>query len=306
MNPATRVQSSRGTLTTRREFVALLAGATTAAACLPHAATAAAEAEPAAALIDVNVHLFRWPLRRVPGDDPAELAALLRSHGITQAWAGSFEALLHRDLPGVNARLATACNQVGSGLLLPFGSVDPTQPDWEEDLRRCAVEYRMPGIRLYPNYHGYKLDDPHFARLLRAAAERRLIVQIALRMEDERMMHPLFRAEPVDLKPLAEVVRQTPAVQLVLLNALGTLRGAALQALLNSGNVSVEISMLEGVGGLENLLLQTPPSRVLFGSHAPLFYMASAQLKLRESLLSPEQSLLIRSGNAQRLRQHER
>ncbi|NOX54299.1 MAG: amidohydrolase family protein [Planctomycetes bacterium] len=252
-------------------------------------------------IIDVNIHLSRWPFRRLPCDELPRLLDKLREYGVVQAWAGSFDGLLHEDIDGVNRRLVDDCRRRGLGLLVPFGSVNPMLPDWKEDLRRCHEQYRMPGIRLHPNYHGYRLDDPAFAELLAEAERRGLIVQLAVRMEDTRSHHPLMQVPDVDVKPLKELLPRYPQLNLVLLNALRTVRGQILEQLVQAGRVFFEISMLEGIGGVGKFLRTVPRERVLFGSHLPFFIFESAVLKLQESSLSDGDRTAIEFQNAQRL-----
>ncbi len=252
-------------------------------------------------IIDVNVYLSRWPLRRLPCDELPKLVERLQTCGVTQAWTGSFDGLLHKDVGGVNERLAAECRQVPAGLLQPFGTVNPTLPDWREELRRCHEVHHMPGIRLQPNYHGYQLDHPGFAELLQLAAARGLIVQLAVRMEDPRMQHPLLRVPDVDTTPLPDLVAAVPDLQLVLLNALQILPGDRLSALAHTGRVHFEIATLEGVAGIASLVTRVPLERVLFGSYCPFFILESAVLKLRESELSPAQLDAIAFENARRV-----
>ena len=254
-------------------------------------------------MIDTNVYLSRWPFRRLHGDHPAELVAMLRKRGITQAWAGSFDALLHRDIEGVNQRLASDCQQHGQGLLVPMGTVNPALPDWQEDLQRCQQRYQMPGIRLHPNYHGYQLDDPQFHKLLELATQQNLLVQLSVTMEDERTQHPLLQVPHVDTAPLLEIVKQLPSLRLQLLGAFRSVKSAQVSELAAAGNVSVEISMLEEVGGIEKLLKHVPVEKVLLGSHSPLFYLDSAILKLSESALPKFQYEAITLKNATKLLQ---
>lgn len=292
---------------TRREF--LQVAATAAAATTAHLSVSSAQAaeqgselKPGSAvgLIDTNVTLGRWPFRRVPLDDTLALVAKLRQHGVTQAWAGTFDALFHKDLAAANARLAEECRRHGGGLLIPFGSVNLKLPGWEDDFRHCHEQYKMPGLRLYPNYHGYQLDEPAFAKLLTLALARGLVVQIVADMEDERTQHPLARVPHLDAKPLPALLQSLAGARVLLLNGFRSVNAALVKQLAGAG-VGFDIATLENVGAVANLIQQISVERVLFGSHAPFFYFESALLKLKESALPPEQERAVRAGNARRL-----
>lgn len=252
-------------------------------------------------IIDVNITLSRWPTRRLPHDETQGLVALLESRGVTQAWAGTFDALLHKDLASANARLAEDCKQHGEGLLIPFGSINPKLPNWEDDLRRCAEDHGMRGIRLHPNYHGYDLTDPVFVRVLQLATERECIIQIVACMEDDRMMHPLMRVPQVDIVSLPEAMTQAPGARIVLLNASRGVPLPVLRNIIGAGEAYLDCAMLEGAGAIANQLQHMPAERLLFGSHAPLQYLDAAVLKLKESNLSEEQRAGICRANAERL-----
>jgi hypothetical protein len=245
-------------------------------------------------LVDVNIWLSRWPFRRLNYDEPAAMAEHLRKNGVTEAWCGSFEGILHRDIASVNARLAEDCRRHGGGILKPVGSINPTLPDWQHDLGRCVEQHGMKAIRLHPNYHGYKLDAGEFLELMAAAARHKLLVQIVAQLEDQRTQHPLVQVAPVDFKPLAAALGKAAGARVMILNAN---RAMSMTALRGTG-VWLDIAMLEGVGGVEGLLKDWPADRVVFGSHAPVFYWESARLKLQESELTPDQLAAVTHRNA--------
>jgi predicted TIM-barrel fold metal-dependent hydrolase len=296
----------------RRRFVRtlMLPAVLPAAAALVGSTTQAAEPKAdGPEIIDCNVHLFDWPFRKLKYARTDSLAAKLRKHRITKAWAGNFEAVLHTQFDAANRRLAEECRSKGGGMFVPIGTVDPSGPDWEEDLRRCHETYRMAGVRLYPAYHGYGLDHAEFAKLLAESAKHGLLVQIVLRMEDERCHHPALVIGAVDVGPLVDVLKKVPKAKVQLINSAGRLLGKHVTDLVQQTQVTFDIAATEGNGGVGQLIAGTnysytgaiPIERLVFGSHAPFFPCESAVMKLFESPLDLGQLEKLMHANAKRL-----
>jgi uncharacterized protein len=251
--------------------------------------------------IDTNAYIGQWPFRSLPDASVDALLATYSHYGVEQAWTGNFDGLFHKDVASANARLVDTCARHDNGILVPFGTVNPTLPNWEEDLRRCSEVHGMKGVRIHPNYHGYTLDDSVCTALLKLAAASGLLVQLVVTMEDERMMHPLMRVPHVDVTPLAALVEDMPTLRIQLLNAFRAVRGKAIDTLVATGQVSFDIAWLEGIAGIERMSKQIPMEKLLFGSYAPFFYFQASMLKLKESVLDDRQLAALQGGNAEAL-----
>jgi hypothetical protein len=264
-------------------------------AVLPAMGSGRDEDRPTVRIIDTNVSLFRWPFRRLPFDEADDLVRKLRELGVAQAWAGSFEGILNRDIAGVNERLADACRQFE--VLKPFGSINPSLPDWEFDLRRCIDEYHMPGIRLHPNYHGYTLNDQRLAGLFEQAAEAGLLIQIAAAMEDSRTQHSLVQVSDVDLAPLPELMKSHPGARVQILNHHS--RSPLLNRLAATPAVYFDTARVDGTDGVPALVNSLPQGRVLFGSHAPFLIPEASLIRVHESgILDAAGLQAVFEGNA--------
>lgn len=250
-------------------------------------------------VIDVNVSLFQWPFRRLPYDQANQLVKKLRALDIKQAWCGSFEGVLHRDVSGVNQRLTETCRHVPGDLLIPFGTINLDLPGWEEDLRRCHEVHQMPGIRLHPNYHGYQLGDPRFVRLLQMTAERGLVVQLAAALEDTRTQHPQLQVADVDLAPLASVMSQVPQATVLLLNWRP--KAGLLEQLRAIPRLYFDTARTEATDGVRQLVRSVPSGRVVFGTHAPFLIFESALIRVYESELTADENAAVLGQNAERL-----
>lgn len=238
-------------------------------------------------LTDCHVYLGENPFRQLGAGNTASFVQSLAARGVTEAWAGAFEGLLRRDVAVVNRDLAQACQGT---MLRPCGTINLSLPDWQDDVRRCAEDHGMRVIRLHPNYHGYDLQAPAFRELLPLALKHRLMIQLVVQMEDERTQHPRVRVSPVDLTPLSTMLQEMKDMRIMLLNANAAM---LLRHLQNCTNVWLDFAMIEGVGGVENLLKTWPQERLVFGSFAPVFYWESARLKMQESALSPAQAAAV-------------
>jgi predicted TIM-barrel fold metal-dependent hydrolase len=260
-------------------------------------------------IIDTNVNLFNWPFRALKYRDTGALVAKLKRHRVIEAWAGSFEALLSKDMSGVNARLAAECLEHGPGFLIPFGSVNLAWPDWQEDVRRCHEMHKMPGIRIYPGYQPFDLDHPGMESLARMTSERDLVLQVVFGMEDSRVHHPIINVGPVTFGPLLKAVKGTPNAKVELVHFSDSGQGQALSQFMSETNTFMDISRLEGNGAVGRMIgtitglpsARVPVERIVFGSHAPFFPLETAILKLIESPLDVEQLQAVMQGNARRL-----
>lgn len=249
-------------------------------------------------MIDINAYAGPWPFRALPAASPAELAALLQDAGIARALVSPLEALFYEDPQVANERLAATLPP--GELLMLCAALSPAVSGWRQSLQE-AQAMGARAVKLHPNYHAYEADLPEAVALLQAAGEAGLPVLIQLRMQDTRAMHPLCQVPDVPVADAVAAAGAAPQTRVI----LGGIRYGELLAHAQETavlpNLWFDLSQVEHSDGLRQAVDAVGADRLLLGTHAPLFNLASPMYKLAEGMLTPEERAAITRENARRV-----
>lgn len=185
--------------------------------------------------------------------------------------------------------------------------VNPAMPG---ELRRLGESLRHTparGIRLLPNYHSYRLWDSHVADLMALAREHDLIVQVFIRIVDERwqwMLHTPAVDAAQDIAYLTSIFQQNRL--LVSGGSPGELQGMA-ERFRAHPSLHADISRVRGpIFALDNIDRSLPLHRLVLGTLWPMQIMEASIWEITTSRLSADQQQAILWGNVQALLERSR
>ena len=235
-------------------------------------------------LIDINTYIGHWPFRQLRHNTARGLVGQMDRREIDRAVVASVHGIFYKNAHTANEELARETRRYRDRLI-PFATLNPTYPGWEEDLRRCAEDLDMCGIRLYPQYHGYRVTDAAALGLIDVATELGWAVQVPMRVVDRRQRHPWDLARDLSPAEIEEILSLRPRTKWMILNGTG-LTGSHLPP---EAHVLLDISRMTSVlhRTIPALLETAGPERLAFGTGMPFKVPEPALLKL-EILDAPD------------------
>jgi uncharacterized protein len=227
-------------------------------------------------LIDINTYIGHWPFRQLRHNTASALVGQMDRHGIDVAVVGSIHGIFYKNAQAANQELAREVKRHGDRLL-PFATLDPTYPGWREDLRHCAEDLGLRGLRLFPQYGEYSLADPAALELIDAATELGWCIQVPMRVVDRRQRHRWDLASDLTPADFEQAVTLRPAAKWMFLNTLG-LKGQHL----GQGTFVAEISRMTAVlqRNIQALAQSAGVQHLAFGTGMPFKMATPALLKL--------------------------
>ena len=233
-------------------------------------------------LLDVNAYLGHFAFRQLRYNNAAGLLRLMDRAGIDRALVSSASSIAYRNPQAGNDEIATEIKPHGDRLI-GCAVLSPEYAGWRDDLKICHEQFGMRGVRLYPRWHNYRLNDPACVELVNLVAARNMSVSIPLRVEDRRQGSWLVDIPDVNHEEIAGLIRLCHQARFILLNGSGYVASSLGRR--NSGlprNYCIDIALLtvEQNNEAAQLMSNLGEDRMVFGTGIPFHYAGPALTKL--------------------------
>lgn len=233
-------------------------------------------------IIDANTLFGFWPFRRVDMT-PQSLFRQMKKHGIKKACTMSAKGIFY-DFAQGNEETFQAFQ--ANDWMIPVGTIDLRKfVGYEEEIRKRKEQgFRL--FRFFPDYQGWSIESAVFKRILKAFNELRIPLMISMKT--------------VEMTKLAAATRDFEAP--IILESLHYYKTAeALAVMEDTSNTYVETHWLHGPDSIEMFVDKIGAERLIFGSYAPLLYIAPALNRIRYAEITNGQKELILSKNLLRV-----
>jgi uncharacterized protein len=256
-------------------------------------------------LLDINASVGHWPFQHYNYNTCSSLLGRMNKYGVNVSVISSLNGIFYKNTQAANEELYSEIHSDKRfpDRFIPFGVINPIYAGWEEDMNRCASEFGMKGIRLYPLYHDYELTDPSCIELVKRARDKNLVIALTLRMVDSRPRSWMDIQKEWALKDIVPLIRAVPDAKYMILNVANSTELTDDEAtLLKSADLLLDTSgrAISNLG----VLLKKFDNKFAFGTHSPILDYVSGRLRiesLRESEADAKTRELLRSLNAKRM-----
>ncbi len=248
-------------------------------------------------LIDVNAYIGHWAFRQLRYNTAEALVRLMDKKKIEFAVVASINGVLYKNVHSANEELYRETKPF-LDRLIPVAVLNPMYADWQEDLRICAEDLGMRGIRLFPQYHGYSLSGSKGLEIIDAASELGWPVQVPMTLVDRRQRHKWDLAEDISAAEFEKAVNLRPQTKWIILNSYG----------INPNNIVENANYLIDIANpyyqtllrkeIPELIKNAGSKHVVFGTDMPFRIPDAAILKLELLNISKEEQLDISWRNA--------
>ncbi|MCX8082301.1 MAG: amidohydrolase [bacterium] len=220
-------------------------------------------------LIDVNVNYGNWPFRRLSINTIKGIEKKLRKNKISKCFISHLGCALNfQEVEEYNEELHKKIKDNKFFCFVP--AVNPALTDAEEIIENFRY------IKIAPSYHLYSLNDKKFSYLFQKISDKKILVFLQMRYEDERSHNPAFKIGSPSLEEIKNFAVNYPDIKIILLCGYFS----EIIQLCKIDNVYSDISFAEYFKTIKSLLKEISPDKLVFGSHTPFLYTEAGIAKL--------------------------
>ncbi|MGC1244446.1 MAG: amidohydrolase [Chryseosolibacter sp.] len=256
-------------------------------------------------LVDINAYIGHWPFLQLQYNHCRGLVDRMDRFGVDVSVVSNLNGIFYKNTQPANRELHDELKSSTKfrDRFIPFAVINPIYGGWRDDLETCVDKLGMKGVRLYPKYHDYTLDDPACIELVKRVRDRGLPVALSLRMVDNRQRSWMDIEKEWALKDVMPIVKEVPDAKFLILNvANSTSLSPEETSLVQKSGVLMDTSG-RSLTNLADLLGRYGKDKFAFGTHAPILDYLTGLLRIesmRDSEADGKTKELLRSGNAKR------